>query len=199
MPWPLRTLQGTTNTTWHIRSSEFCFWCTESVALLQHHLGVVVVFLLVHVLPSWIHRSCQRRSGSLLGVWREICTHAIVLHQLITKHLYLGPCISVVRCPNENHLEERLLDRAQVWASGTNLFLGSSAYHSPRHDTGCLTFCKIIMLPKKTIPQWTFLFWRLYPLKLDITFLRGGRGGSKVFAQRAPSSGEAYRCQTTAG
>ena len=32
-------------------------------------------------------------------------------------------------------------------------FLGSFA-HTPRHDIGCPTLCKIIILPNKTIPQW---------------------------------------------
>ena len=57
------------------------------------------------------------------------------------------------------------------------------------------------------VPQWIFCFWALYFLKLDITFLRGGGwvagggggGGSKVFAKKAPSSGEADRYHTTAG
>ena len=34
-------------------------------------------------------------------------------------------------------------------------FLGSFA-HTPRHDIGCPTLCKIIIVPNKTIPQWIF-------------------------------------------
>ena len=42
-------------------------------------------------------------------------------------------------------------------------------------------------------------FLILGPLKLDITFLREGGGGSKVFTQKATSSGEAYRYHTIGG
>ena len=45
-----------------------------------------------------------------------------------------------------------------------------------------------------------FLILRPLSPKTGYHFFEGGGwGGSKVFAQMAPSSGEAYRCHTTAG
>ena len=47
--------------------------------------------------------------------------------------------------------------RSSAGASGVYPpFLGSFAQHTPRHDIGCPTPCKIIILPNKTIPQWIF-------------------------------------------
>ena len=60
----------------------------------------------------------------------------------------------------ENHLEERLLDQGQAQAS-YDFFLGSFAWHTPRHDILCPTICKIIILRNTTMPQWNFLILRL--------------------------------------
>ena len=58
-----------------------------------------------------------------------------------------------------NHLEERLLDQAQersLFPPPPFFYWGSFAQHTPRHDIGCLTPCKIIIMPDKAIPQWIF-------------------------------------------
>ena len=94
-----------------------------------------------------------------------------------------------------NHLEERLLDQAQARASCTPLFWG----HSRSIPQGMILdvqplikslFCPIRPSPngffdsEASIP-WISLFWGVG---------EGGclGGGSKVFAEKAPSSGEAY-------
>ena len=68
------------------------------------------------------------------------------------------PVLSCVHCGVwvllQNHLEERLLDQAQAWALYTPPVWGSQ--HTPRHDIGCPTPWKIIILPNKTIPHGFF-------------------------------------------
>ena len=78
--------------------------------------------------------------------------------------------------PFVNHLEERLLDQAGTDAVRPP-FWGSFAQHTPRHDIGCPTHCKIIILPNKTIPPMDFLILR--PLTNWVPFLGWGGGGAK--------------------
>ena len=48
-----------------------------------------------------------------------------------------------------NYLEDRLLDQAHARAPYTPLFGGSFMEHTPKHDIGCLTPCKTIILRDK--------------------------------------------------
>ena len=53
-------------------------------------------------------------------------------------------------------LKKTMLDQAYARTPYTTPFWGLSAYHTPRHDFGCPTPCKIIILQDKMITQQIF-------------------------------------------
>ena len=67
-------------------------------------------------------------------------------------------CVTALECTGgRGKSPRREVVRSSAGASGVYPpFLGSFAQHTPRHDIGCPTPCKIIILPNKTIPQWIF-------------------------------------------
>ena len=76
----------------------------------------------------------------------------------------------------QKHLEERLLDQAQVLTPYTPPFGGHSRSIPPRHDIGCLTPGKIIILGDGMIPKEFFNFEPSTPLHLHTTFSGVGVG-----------------------
>ena len=104
--------------------------------------------------------------------------------------IQLRKSVGKVREIAGNHLEERLLDQAQARASYTPLFWGHSLSIPQGMILDVQPLVKSLFCPIRASPNGFFDFEASTPLNLDITFLRGG-GGSKVFAQKATSSGEA--------
>ena len=100
-----------------------------------------------------------------------------------------------------NHLEERLLDQAQARASYTPL-LGGHSHSIPQgmiFDVQPLV--KSLFCPIRQSPIGFFDFEASIPENWISLFRGGGAGGvgwgSKVFTQKAPSSGEAHCCHTS--
>ena len=82
-----------------------------------------------------------------------------------------------------SHLEERLLDQAQVRAPYSPLFGGSFALHTPYYDIRCSTTCKIIILGDKMNPNDCFDSDPSNPLPTPRTwvpFSAGIGAGSKL-------------------
>ena len=101
----------------------------------------------------------------------------------------------------QNHLEERLLDQAHARASYTPPFWGHSRSIPQGMIFDVQPLVKSLFCPIRP-PPMDFLILRPLSPKTGQHFFEGvgwGGGGSKVFAQKAPSSGEADRYQTTAG
>ena len=108
-----------------------------------------------------------------------------------------GGCQLVVMLTS-NHLEERLLDQAPARASYTLLFGG----HSHSTPQGMIfdvqPLVKSLFCPIRPSPIGFLDSEASYPVKLDITFFRGGGGWgagvkslcSEVPAQRGLNEGE---------
>ena len=84
-----------------------------------------------------------------------------------------------------NHLEERLLDQAQAWASYTPLIWGHLRSIPQGMIFDVQPLVKSLFCPMRQSPNGFFDSDCLYPLKLDITFLRGGMGGGQKFSLRS--------------
>ena len=99
--------------------------------------------------------------------------------------------------PPMNHLEERL-DQAHAQTPYTPSvpFWGLFAQHTPRHDIGCLTPCKIIILRDKMIPK-LFIFSPLTPPPYLGTL--GGGGGTLCFVGFEPWSAKRLRDKPSRG
>ena len=102
-----------------------------------------------------------------------------------------------------NHLEERLLDQAQARASYTPLFGGHSRSIPQGMILDVKPLVKSLCCPIRP-PPMEFLILRPLSPKTGYQVFEGGVGGgewggSKVFAQKASSSGEAHRYHRTAG
>ena len=105
-----------------------------------------------------------------------------------------------------NHLEERLLDQAQARASYTPLFWGHSRSLPQGMILDVQPLVKSLFCPIRPSPIGFFILSSASPQTGYHFFAGGGVGGvgwgggvSKVFAQKAPSSGEVNCCRITAG
>ena len=112
-------------------------------------------------------------------------------------------CLVHLRYDSWNHLEERLLDQAQARASYTPLFWGHSRSIPQGMILDVQPLVKSLFCPIRPSPNGFFDCEPLSP-NTGYHFFKGvggwgGGRGSKVFAQKAPSSGEAYRYHITAG
>ena len=92
-----------------------------------------------------------------------------------------------------NHLEERLLDQAQARASYTPLFWGRSRSIPQGMIFDVQPLVKSFFCPIRESPNGFFILRPLSP-ETGYHILGMGGGGSKVCAQKAPSSGEAWCC-----